>query len=64
MPRRMLTPFALGARVMVASWAGAGYGTVETIGRKYVTIALEGGGAVRLHPAMLLRDCRLPRPAK
>ncbi len=60
-PRMMLTPFAVGARVMIQAWAGGGYGTVEKIGRKYVTVSREGGGgSVQLHPATLLRDIRVP----
>jgi hypothetical protein len=49
---------------MIQPWAGAGFGTVAKIGRKYVTVALEGGGLLRLHPAMILRDSRSPDAAK
>jgi hypothetical protein len=50
---RTLTFFSIGSHVVIEPWARRIYGTVVKVGRKYVTVAFEGGGSARVHPAML-----------
>jgi len=51
-----ITPFLIGARVTVidGGW-GDEYGSVTKIGRRRVTVTLDGGRMIHVHPTALRR---------